>query len=734
MEPVKSAARRNLGVHPVSQPPSMIRPLLCSLASLCLLACATAPRERALPLEKLRLYETGVGYFERAGELGGSGGASLPVPSGHLDDALKSLVVLGKDGTVQSVAFDSRQSPAVARARAGLPPETDAPIRVHDVLLALRGHEVVVRSKARRIRGRVVDVLGVPEGTAVGTGNGEGGNGLPTAAEQAGTAPGKTFALLVTRTGRYRRIDVAKLDEVTPVEPDVRTRMGAALDATVALGSNAQGALEVAGKGGAVRLGYLAEAPVWRASYRLVLDDAGTARSSAGVLQGWALVHNDTEEDWDDVELELVNGRPDSFLFPLAAPRYERRELVVPDRELSSVPQLLHTTPDSMWGDFLDSEEEVSGTGYGYGSGSGAGFGARSSRAPQMRQGKAVVLGSSLVSVGDLAALATGQGRETKTVFVYGAGEPLDLAAGRSAMVPFVRSSLESAAITWMVGFGDHTARHAVRVVNSTAQTLPEGTLGVFADGGFSGETVLPRLKPGQRQFLEIGDDPDTEMTVVDTTITQVPQRLVWDGGALEEHFVRTTTVVLDLDNRSGQPRHVHVEVAAGSNTKIEGADGVDYDLERGRPLALFEVGPAAKLEARTVVIVEGLSSRVWPSGLHEAMLTRLSTAATLTEHERSTMKATLERLRAQQEAEAEVERVRADVGTIEADIERLRGHLQAMGSEGEGSKKNPLVERLLATEDQLQAKRKQLEAATVTAAERSTATQEGLEALAPAR
>ena len=78
-------------------------------------ACATLASERTLPLTKLRLYETGVGYYERSGQLGGPSGAAVPVPSGHLDDALKSLVVLGEDGQVRSVAFDSRQSPAVAR-------------------------------------------------------------------------------------------------------------------------------------------------------------------------------------------------------------------------------------------------------------------------------------------------------------------------------------------------------------------------------------------------------------------------------------------------------------------------------------------------------------------------------------------------------------------------------------------------------------------------------------------
>ena len=49
-----------------------------------------------MPLRKVRLYETGVAYLERQGAL--AQGMSLPVPAGHLDDALKTLVVLSEDG------------------------------------------------------------------------------------------------------------------------------------------------------------------------------------------------------------------------------------------------------------------------------------------------------------------------------------------------------------------------------------------------------------------------------------------------------------------------------------------------------------------------------------------------------------------------------------------------------------------------------------------------------------
>ena len=44
-----------------------------------------------MPLTRVRLYASGVGYFERRGRLHGEGDG-LPVPASHLDDALKTLV------------------------------------------------------------------------------------------------------------------------------------------------------------------------------------------------------------------------------------------------------------------------------------------------------------------------------------------------------------------------------------------------------------------------------------------------------------------------------------------------------------------------------------------------------------------------------------------------------------------------------------------------------------------
>src|SRR5206468_2986598 len=52
-----------------------------------------------------------------------------------------------------------------------------------------------------------------------------------------------------------------------------------------------------------VQVGYVVEAPIWKTSYRLVLDGEKKAKP---YLQGWALVENPTDEDWTGVKMALV--------------------------------------------------------------------------------------------------------------------------------------------------------------------------------------------------------------------------------------------------------------------------------------------------------------------------------------------------------------------------------------------------------------------------------------------
>jgi hypothetical protein len=61
-----------------------------------------------------------------------------------------------------------------------------------------------------------------------------------------------------------------------------------------------------------LQVGYIAVTPVWRPSYRLVLDKGGAT------LQAWGIVQNLSGEDWNNVSLSLIAEAPLAFDASLA--------------------------------------------------------------------------------------------------------------------------------------------------------------------------------------------------------------------------------------------------------------------------------------------------------------------------------------------------------------------------------------------------------------------------------
>src|SRR5438552_3235216 len=77
-----------------------------------------------------------------------------------------------------------------------------------------------------------------------------------------------------------------------------------------------------------VQVSYVVENPIWKTSYRLVL---GTKQEEKPYLQGWAVVENPSDEDWKDVRMALISGRPISFQMNLYDPLYVSRPVVEPE-------------------------------------------------------------------------------------------------------------------------------------------------------------------------------------------------------------------------------------------------------------------------------------------------------------------------------------------------------------------------------------------------------------------
>ena len=89
--------------------------------------------------------------------------------------------------------------------------------------------------------------------------------------------------------------------------------------------------------------------PVWKSTYRIVIPKEGKP-----LLQGWAVVDNTVGEDWNDVEVSLVAGSPQSFVQELSQPYYTRRPVV-------ALPENAMLSPQTHEATIADSSEAENG-------------------------------------------------------------------------------------------------------------------------------------------------------------------------------------------------------------------------------------------------------------------------------------------------------------------------------------------------------------------------------------
>jgi hypothetical protein len=80
---------------------------------------------------------------------------------------------------------------------------------------------------------------------------------------------------------------------------------------------------------------YTIAAPIWKTTYRVVLDEAGKP-----FFQGWAIVDNISEEDWTNVQMSLVSGSLSLSFKNLQKPFYRYRPVVPTPQDLQLRPQV----------------------------------------------------------------------------------------------------------------------------------------------------------------------------------------------------------------------------------------------------------------------------------------------------------------------------------------------------------------------------------------------------------
>ncbi len=526
------------------------------LFSLALAATPLAGQAAELPVRSVTLSNAGLVQLERAGSLGREENVTFRAPLEAVDDVLKSLVVRDAAGQLEGLRLPARE--LAAEAFRGLPLRpADFASRV-SLLQALRGHEVTAGGGS----GRLASAEDSPAGLRLG---------------------------LLTEAG-LRSLLLREGEEVTLRDRALAGRLRRAAEALAAARSADEREIEVRLRGTAgtraVSLTYVAPAPLWKPSWRLLLPAGeGSAR-----LLGWAVVENRSGADWGAVRLALVSGNPAAFHLALYTPILrDRPELPVRGAEQVRVqadtgampppPPPPAPAPAPM---------------------------------PAMMRMAAMAPPPEPVPVAQApAALASASaGRVAFTLPL-----PVTLRSGETANLPFLDAALPAERLWWVQGLDERNPLNAVRLRNAGATTLPDGLVTVYGaegaeGGGYLGDAELRAVAPGETRLLAFARDRDVLMTAAYSS-SETPLAVQFRPGVVVVRLLRAEAaalavaprgargkLVLDLPRKPGlTPRFaVLAEGDFGLRTEalLEGPDTTlrfAWDQEMLRELPLWDAG-----------------------------------------------------------------------------------------------------------------------------------------------
>ncbi len=279
------------------------------------------------PLRRVTLYKHGVGYFERQGIISGDQQVTFLFDAAQMNDVLKSIVVLdlsrGPDkGKISAVTFDSTKPIDRRLEEFGISLDSSNSIGLTSLLGQLKGARVEVRSGSIPAIGVVV--------------------GIEKRARISGAEKTEMQELvMVSEGGELRSIPFDQIRGIKLLDARLREDLEQYLSILQSTIHKNLRKLTIATSGQGERdlfISYVVEAPIWKTTYRVVLD-----AKNKPFLQGWALIDNVQDEDWANVSLSLVSGAPISFIQDLQQPRYKQRPVVGLPDDVSITP----TTPQA---------------------------------------------------------------------------------------------------------------------------------------------------------------------------------------------------------------------------------------------------------------------------------------------------------------------------------------------------------------------------------------------------
>lgn len=611
---------------------------------------APAAGQDPLPLRRVMLSTGGVAYLEHEATVDGDATLPLTVRLGQVDDVLKSLVVHDERGSAGTVSLPGREPLRDTFRDLPFPREAlESPVAL---LRALAGTEVRVTG-ARALQGRLLAVT--PEEVVL-----PGGLGRTTR---------HRVSLVVPDQG-VRQFLLEEADQVELVDPALRTQVAEALAAVARHRVQDRRTLTLTLRGAGqrtVRVGYVVEAPLWKASYRLTVPQAGAggaaAAGSRGLLQGWAVVENLSGLDWNAVELTLLSGNPVTLRQALYTAYYVPR----PEVPVEVMGRVL---PRVDAGALAESRRDAAR--------------AAVPAAPTPLQTPPVAgarrAPEAPAPAPPAAAAAT---EEATTQVLFRVATPVVLPSGSSLVIPIASREVPVERVALYDGaLGPAHPLAAVRLRNDGGASLPPGVLTLYerpagGDSAYVGDARLGPLPAGESRLLSFAVDQKTQVAA-DVERRERSATGRFGRGVFQLTVVEQHTTRYRVKAPAEEPRTLLIEHPRRADWRLVTPPEHDVELTRDRirVRAALAAGESRVVE---VTVERPQESRVEIREMTTETMLRHARTGALDDKVKQAFE-TLVRLRQDLEREEqgvrEAEAARARIGKEQ---ERLRANLASV-------------------------------------------------------
>lgn len=424
-------------------------------------------------IKSIRLSSGGVAEYVRILDVGDDGNAVVEVPTDQMDDFLKTLIVSGP----APVKGLSTTGP-------GMVDETFKvlPIKPQDldsaagVLRALRGAPV----SANGVKGRIVGV-------------------------EPATEKQRARLIVMLDSGAFDVAEIGgamayKLDN--PKDAEMIARAVELLSSDGLQGTRAV-TIALEGKASsAVDISYVVAAPLWKPSYRIIVDAKGKAR-----LQAWAVLENASGEDWRGVSISLTSGKPVTLRQRLYA------------RTWSSRPEV-----DFAYLDIGSAKRNKFGGALG---------------------SKPLAEAPAPVEAAPAATIAA-TADEGEVVANFDLPGTYDLKNGETISVPILDREIKAEFVALYREGAQHPDA-ALVLTNNTGTSLPPAVAAVYDDKGrYVGDARIGNVKPGGMEKATFAADQKIEQEVESAISSSFRTVVVKDGyleATLERRLRKTFSV-----------------------------------------------------------------------------------------------------------------------------------------------------------------------------------------------